>query len=185
MLNVIYAIVWGKTDSIYIGSALNFTKRRSQHLDGLRRGRHFNLRMQRCYDREGEEPRFIVLETVPSSRKLISREQAYLDALFQRCPTRMINFRRVAQSQLGLWRKASAAQVARIRKMHIGAKRSDATRKRMSKAQTGRTFSDATRLKMSEAAKARWRNPAERAILCDAAATRAIERPRNHQGQFV
>jgi len=41
-------------DRIYIGSTINITNRIKQHLDLLRRNRHFNKKLQLHYDKYGE-----------------------------------------------------------------------------------------------------------------------------------
>lgn len=65
---------------IYIGSSLNVNKRINKHFAELRRGKHYNILLQRTYNKYGESS-FIygLLEDNLSSNIIVNKEQYYLD----------------------------------------------------------------------------------------------------------
>ncbi len=78
---VIYKIIIQGTDRFYIGSAVDFHKRRLHHLSQLRIESHRNTHLQRCFKKYGEDSfSFEVLEEVEGDNKLLlEREQAWID----------------------------------------------------------------------------------------------------------
>lgn len=68
----------------YIGQTSQFLLRMAQHLDGLRKGRHHNHRMQIAFNRLGEASmRIGVIEACPNADKshLLERERFWMCSL--------------------------------------------------------------------------------------------------------
>lgn len=92
MKSVIYKIEINGLDRFYIGSSVDFSKRRTHHLNMLRRGSHINIHLQRVYDKYGEESfSFVILEECEQDL-ILSREQYWIDKydfdnLINICPT--------------------------------------------------------------------------------------------------
>jgi len=137
----IYQIVNVSSNKRYVGSSQNVKKRLIQHESDLTSGRHFNTRLQRSYKKNSDAFRFYVVEYVESVCDLLSREQDYLDVLFDDGDL-CFNIIPTAGSQRG-------------------AKRSKLARQKMSLAQLGNKASEETKRKMSEARLAYFaKNPA-------------------------
>jgi group I intron endonuclease len=76
----IYMILNTINDKYYIGSAINLSKRRSNHFSDLRRNVHSNIHLQRAYNKYGEMNfKFILVELVDDSTTILAREQYYID----------------------------------------------------------------------------------------------------------
>jgi len=93
----IYKIVSAKfPDREYIGSATRLDIRKRRHFYELRRGTHFNRRLQNHFNKYGEEDlSFMILEIVPRPL-LLQYEQIYID---RRKP--YFNINPIAGSHLG------------------------------------------------------------------------------------
>jgi len=75
---IIYSVVNNK---IYIGSAISIRERKSTHLCALKKGNHFNRYLQNHVNKYGiDKMMFFILEFC-LEKKLIEREQYYLDFL--------------------------------------------------------------------------------------------------------
>lgn len=76
----IYRIKCLANGKFYIGSSSNLNKRRQDHFSGLRRKNHFNVYLQRTFDKHGEE-NFIweILELVEDINILKTREQYWIN----------------------------------------------------------------------------------------------------------
>ena len=78
----IYQILCVPTGKIYIGSTQDINKRWRDHRCLLRCGRHENSKLQRAWNKYGEEAfAFSILELVLLTDVLLDREQRYLDRL--------------------------------------------------------------------------------------------------------
>tara|TARA_R110001592_G_scaffold327163_1_gene608266 strand:+ start:397 stop:1140 length:744 start_codon:yes stop_codon:yes gene_type:complete len=92
MSSVIYKIEITGSDRFYVGSAVDFHKRRLHHISQLRRQAHRNIHLQRIFDKHGEESlSFSILEEC-EKLDLIVREQYWIDSfpfdrLINICPT--------------------------------------------------------------------------------------------------
>lgn len=81
----IYCIRFGINPRIYIGSTMNCSRRKGQHLYKLRRNSHDNPKLQNYYNKYGEELfSFQVLETLPGFpfEEVRTKEQEYLNKYF-------------------------------------------------------------------------------------------------------
>lgn len=77
----IYRIVRIGTNECYVGSALNLVARKRAHLRALCRGGHSSIRLQRAWDKYGQDAfKFEALEVCIEWQRE-EREQHYLDAL--------------------------------------------------------------------------------------------------------
>ena len=143
----IYQIRNTENDKIYIGSAVNISRRKSKHLSTLKRKVHRNTHLQRSYDKHGEGCFiFEVLEYVEDKQDLIRREQYWIDL-----KNPEYNIARIAGSCLGT--KRSKETCRKISKANSGkncywyGKRGEET------PNYGRKHSEETKRKISEASK--------------------------------
>jgi group I intron endonuclease len=75
----IYGIRNLVNNKIYIGSAINFRKRKNSHFSALKKNKHHNIYLQRAYNKYGDNNfLFFVIEFCDNAA-LIDREQFYLD----------------------------------------------------------------------------------------------------------
>ncbi len=133
----IYQITNVVNRKVYIGSAVNISKRWAIHLTQLRSGLHHSPKLQRAWDKYGEAA--FLLETLElcERQELIEREQRWLDKLsaavsgYNVCPT--------AGSTAG--RKFSDEAKKKMRSAKLGTKASVVTKERQSIARLGKRFS--------------------------------------------
>lgn len=110
----VYKIVINECDKFYIGSAVNFGKRRAHHLSELRGQRHANRHLQNCYKKYGEAAfKFIILEEVEECELLLEREQEWIDKYSF---DNLINICRIAGNTTG--RRHTLAARRKISKKH-------------------------------------------------------------------
>jgi len=89
----IYTIHFENRERLYIGSALDFHKRKSVHLSTLRNSKHRNTHLQRAFDKHGEEKMVIqIVQEGIEPEELIATEQRWIDKydfkmLYNICPT--------------------------------------------------------------------------------------------------
>jgi group I intron endonuclease len=78
----VYKITNTDNGKIYVGSSVNLSARKAEHLRTLRRNCHDNQHLQRSFNIHGEQAfKFSVLEYVEDKNKLLEREQYYIDTL--------------------------------------------------------------------------------------------------------
>lgn len=78
-MSVIYQIMNNITGDFYIGSTINFPKRKSTHLRNLRMGKHHSPILQRAWNKYGSSNfSFNILENVEPELNLLSRENYYI-----------------------------------------------------------------------------------------------------------
>lgn len=82
-LFIVYALVI--LDWAYIGSTIRPDRRwDKEHLPALRKGRHDNLALQRCYDQVGEdEIKYVCLQSVNNMSDLPEWEKLWIQQAFQ------------------------------------------------------------------------------------------------------
>lgn len=68
-------------NKIYIGSCSNFNVRKGSHLCLLRQGKHHSIKLQRSFNKYGEDKFIISLVENCEKENLINREQYYIDSL--------------------------------------------------------------------------------------------------------
>lgn len=132
LISGIYQIINLVNGNRYIGSSKDILKRKGEHFNLLRRGKHENNHLQNACDKFGiENLSFSVIEYCESDKEtLLLREQYYMDTLKPE-----YNLNPLAQSCFGV-------------------KHTEESRRNMAKAARNRpTISEETRAKMSEKAK--------------------------------
>ena len=118
-MKAIYGIVNKLNGKKYIGSAVNFYKRKSLHLKQLTEKCHHSKYLQRAWNKYGGiNFEFIILERVDSKENLIPREQWWLDN-----SNNEYNVCKTAGSPLGV--KRSKATKDKCRLAHLGKNISD------------------------------------------------------------
>ncbi len=138
----IYRIWHMATNKSYIGSAVDVSARLGSHLRMLNRKSHHSVKLQRAWDKYGEEAfSFNVVEVVESKEKLIEREQHWIDEF--------------NASRLGYNISPTAGSI-------LGHKFSDESKRKMGLAATGRIKTDETRLKLSIANTGKKMSPESR-----------------------
>lgn len=79
MTRCIYKIINAINNKFYVGSAVNFEKRKARHLWRLRRGDHANKHLQAAWHKYGDNAFvFAVVEVVPESADLLAAENVWL-----------------------------------------------------------------------------------------------------------
>jgi len=82
MTSAIYAIVNNVTCDMYVGSAVNVNRRWNAHRNLLLKQCHYNLRLQRAYDKYGGKAfDWEIVQFVDNKTKLIAREQFWINFL--------------------------------------------------------------------------------------------------------
>lgn len=77
---VIYAITNTITNKIYIGSAVNFERRRKAHLYELKNNKHHSVSLQHSWNKHSPEDFvFSIIEEINDRLVLLEREQFWLD----------------------------------------------------------------------------------------------------------
>jgi len=149
----IYYIGCLDTGVIYVGQSEDIDARFAGHRYFLRLGQHHNKRLQRAWDRHGEERfEFRLVIEVFDIEELDGAEQDEMDRL-RGIGVKLFNVCPVAGTCRGV--KRSDEFRRRIGDFHRGRKRSDEARKRMSEvqAQRGRELSDEVRVRLAEASR--------------------------------
>jgi len=134
----------------YIGSSHDIKNRWRQHIWRLRSGKHGNRHLQRAWDKWGEGAfSFCVLEQVDGVNELLSREQYYLDRLFESGD----NPYNIASDASASARGRVVSKEARL-KMSIakkGTTRSPEALRKQSETLRGRKRSEKTKRKIGDA----------------------------------
>jgi group I intron endonuclease len=79
MTRCIYKIINVINNKFYVGSAVNFEKRKARHLWRLRRGDHANKHLQAAWQKYGDKAFvFAIVEVVPESADLLAAENVWL-----------------------------------------------------------------------------------------------------------
>lgn len=110
----IYAIVNQVTKDMYVGSAVNLTRRWSAHKSKLTNGKHHCEHLQNAFRKYGPDAFcWEIVEFVDDAEKLIEKEQFWIDFFRP-----IYNKRKIANSCLGLKRSEQARE--NMRKAQIG-----------------------------------------------------------------
>ena len=79
MVRGIYKIINAVNNKFYVGSAVNFEKRKARHLWRLRRGDHINKHLQAAFNKYGESAFiFVLVEHVPTDADILAAENKWL-----------------------------------------------------------------------------------------------------------
>lgn len=153
-MKVIYCIENEVNGKCYIGSAVDFKRRRREHLNKLRKGIHHSYFLQKSWDKYGEVNfRIFILEIILDVNDLIIREQWWIDNI-----TCDYNMCKTAGNSLGLKRRPET--IEKVRRANLGLKHPDWRNKIKSQSQGGenhwaygKKFTDSTKNKKSESMK--------------------------------
>lgn len=130
----VYEIVNTTTGKRYIGSATTFRGRFAVHRHELRRGVHHSEKLQRSWDKHGEDAFEFRKVLVCEPRHLLMYEQIAIDALNPE-----YNILRIAGSVLGhRWSEAARARIRGRKATFAGRKHSPETIERMAAARRGK-----------------------------------------------
>ena len=137
-ISCIYKISNLINGKIYIGSAADFNKRKSNHLRQLNTNSHHSKYLQNSWNKNGPEIfSFSVLEVVDDINNLLEREQHYLDSLLfakeKNCKFNNLGYNicRKVGSFTGVKHSEKTKKILSLK--NIGKKHSESTRKKMSK----------------------------------------------------
>lgn len=89
-------------NNLYIGSCSNFNVRKGSHLCLLRQNKHHSIKLQRAFNKYGENSFVIILIEECKKENLLFREQYYIDTLLPKyniCPTAGSNLNRIFTSE--------------------------------------------------------------------------------------
>ena len=161
MKSGVYRIANTVNGKMYVGSAVNMSRRWSIHRCELNAGRHRNIHLQNAWNKYSPGAfAFEALERIEPER-LIEREQAWMDEL--NVVKTGYNLRPVADSPLGC-------------------RHSPETRAKMSAAAKGHEVTPETKAKLSAAAKAQWSLPKTRSEMCAAMSVAKKGKPSSRKG---
>lgn len=153
---VIYGILNKLSGKYYIGSAINFSRRKRQHLKMLKEKNHHSYLLQKDWKENLFE--FIILENVKEKENLIQREQWWIDNTQS-----FYNICKIANSSLGIKRTKETKE--KVRQANLGLKHPDWRNKIKSISQGGKnhwtknkSFSEESKKKMSDAQKELYKN---------------------------
>jgi group I intron endonuclease len=121
---VVYLIKNMVNNKIYVGSAYNFIKRKNIHLSTLRNQKHKNCKLQRAYNKYGENSFEFEIIQECDKKEVLLFEQHFIDTLRP-----FYNINLIANSRAGI--KSSREHIEKIRIANTGKKHSDSTRKKL------------------------------------------------------
>jgi group I intron endonuclease len=150
----VYAIINSINRKIYIGSAATLNTRFNRHLFDLKNGKHHSRHLQRSYRKHPEAFEFFVIELVQDQKRLLEREQFWIDFYQSINPNSGYNISPRAGSCLGV--KHSKESRLNMSIASKGKKKSPEIRERMkewTKGHKGRTFTEEQRRIQSETRK--------------------------------
>lgn len=79
MTRCIYKIINVVNNKFYVGSAVNFEKRKARHLWRLRRGDHANKHLQAAWKKYGDQSfLFAIVQEIPETQDLLAAENVWL-----------------------------------------------------------------------------------------------------------
>lgn len=163
----IYCIFNKLSSKLYIGSALNMSKRLYTHSQQLADNKHHSILLQRAYNKYGKENfEIFILEKVKDKSKLLEREQFWLDLNKSYDPELGYNLSPTAGSILGIKysdqaRANLSAAMTDERKAALSAHfkgkicgpRSEKIKNKIKTTLTGQKLSDDRKRKISEGLK--------------------------------
>lgn len=170
----VYVIRCSGNGGLYVGSAsLGIKRRWSIHKSDLRKGNHHNDRMQRAWNKYGEDTFSLTVAEVCLPQHCVAQEQVYIDYYRQQVGDRMFNLHPVAGSARGHKRtpeqRARQSEIAynispevreKMRLGRKGKKLSEEAKARIKKLRAEKNiYTPEVRQRMSEAGKRRKHSP--------------------------
>lgn len=143
----IYKIYWENNPYYYYGQAVNLNRRKSTHLESIRKGKHRNPKMQSIYNKYGD----FIFEPIlyAEIEDLNALEQKYLDDYFNDdfccnlCPNSFSSKGRVySEETLKSIREAAKNRTKLTGDMNpfYGKKHTEETKRKISQSRTGRKY---------------------------------------------
>lgn len=130
----IYKIINKINNKIYIGSAINFEKRKNTHVSLLNKNKHHSNHLQNAWNKHGESNfEFKIIEIIYDKTELLKREQYFLDTLLFAREYINGNDRRFLEFGYNICPLAGS---------RLGTKSSDESKSKMSKAKEGLYIGD-------------------------------------------
>jgi len=148
MRNCVYKISNTINERVYIGSAINFDKRKAEHIKSLRKGNHCNVKIQRFVNKYGIDCLFFEVIEICEKDTMINREQYYID--LYKCVKCGFNILPTAGSWLNRKHRESSKKKQSNAKKGIqstgmlGKKHKDATKEKIRIKALGRKQSEET-----------------------------------------
>ncbi len=134
----IYCILNKINGKVYIGSALEFRKRKNLHYKNLKDNKHHSRYLQNSFNKYGEENfEFIILQRNLNREELLKNEQFWINLYEAANQDFGYNMTKVAGSRLGL--KNSEYHNQRIKETWLGRKHSEETKIKISNSRKGMT----------------------------------------------
>ena len=170
LLTGVYTIWCTSTQDVYVGSAAgSFRRRWHIHLSDLRKGKHHNSRLQRLWNKYGEDTFEFRVAELCKPEFCIAQEQVYLDYYRSTRPGKVLNLHPIAGSSKGSKRtpeqRARQSEITKnlpqsvrdkMRASLTGQKRSEEVKARIREMRSQHDmYTPEVRKKMSEAAKRR------------------------------
>jgi len=154
MKSGIYLIKNTVNNKVYVGSAVNISKRWEKHKHLLKEGKHHSCHLQSAWNIYGEQSfTFDIIEEVSNPEHLLAYEQVYLDYYKSYEDDKGYNICKVAGSRVGM--KHSKETRSKMSEAQKGKILSEEHKKKMSEAQKGKIISEETKRKIGEASKGR------------------------------
>lgn len=139
MRSGIYFILNKISLKLYIGSAVYFARRKSEHFTRLSKNIHHNEHLQRAYNKHGAEAfEFIIIELAPVD-KLIELETYYIAK--HKATEEEFGYNKCPFGVSAIGRKHSAETIDKIRNSNKGKIVPEDRRLKISAALTGKKFS--------------------------------------------
>lgn len=149
----VYKIVNLVTGRVYVGSSVNIELRCLSHKSLLRRKKHYNMYLQRSWNKYGEKVfKFSIIEKCGKD-KLEEREQYWVDWYKANGKVYNVRVECVVNNRGVKTGPCSELKKLKLSKANKGRKVSEETRKKLSESHKGYKHSEETRKKLSEAGK--------------------------------
>lgn len=148
MKSGIYLIVNVINHKEYVGRTKSLTRRKYQHWEFLKNGKHANPHLQNAYDKYGEDAFHFLIVEYCEVEELRSREQWWIDLLRTCDPKRGYNV--MGSEGLDTHSTESKIKMSITRKGWVP---SEEVRKKISNTLSGRSLSDERRMNISNAMK--------------------------------
>lgn len=150
MISGIYLIKNLQNNKVYVGSAVNVSRRWKEHKKDLVKRKHHSCLLQRAWDKYGEQNfKFEILEEVSNPEHLLAYEQVYLDYYKSYEDDKGYNICKTAGSHYGLKRSEETKQKISESKQNM----SEETKRKIGEASKSRKHSEESKQKMREAKK--------------------------------
>lgn len=154
-MKCVYTITNTQNNKYYLGSTLNFEKRKKEHLRKLRANTHYNIHLQRTFNKDGENVfLFEIIEEIDEETSEKDVEQTYLNTLnYDRCYN--LSSRAWGGGRLG--KKCSEETKKKMSDSHKEKIHSEESLRKMSESQKGKPkHTEETKKFLSEKAKKDW-----------------------------